>query len=271
MNRTLELCADDYGQSAAINAGILKLVNRPPADKRLSAVSCLVNMPAWDKAAAQALLAQRRKVGAGLHFNLTEGRPLSKALLAQWPQMPTLQQLITWAHLRKLPVEAIRDEWQAQLQAFEKAYGRPPAHIDGHQHVHHLPQVRDLLLEVLAQKPGIPVRHTGRVSGPGFAVKRLLIEGTGGRELGRQLETQGRAANTHLLGVYDFQGTRYRTWMQAWLKGLPSRGGLIFCHPGEVNHSALPDPIGEARVRELAYLDGDEFSADLKAAGVLLA
>jgi chitin disaccharide deacetylase len=271
MNRTFELCADDYGQSAAINAGILKLVNRAPADKRLSAVSCLTNMPAWDKATAQALLAQRRKVGAGLHFNLTEGRPLSQSLAALWPQMPTLQQLIMWSHLRKLPVPAVRDEWQAQMQAFEKAYGRPPAHIDGHQHVHHLPQVRDLLLELLVQKPGIPVRHTGRVRGSGFAVKRLLIEGTGGRELGRALEAQGRAANTQLLGVYDFQGTSYRRWMQAWLAALPERGGLIICHPGEVNHSAVADPIGEARVRELAYLDGAEFSADLKAAGALLA
>jgi chitin disaccharide deacetylase len=173
--------------------------------------------------------------------------------------------------LRKLPVPAVRDEWQAQMQAFEKAYGRPPAHIDGHQHVHHLPQVRDALIELLAQKPGIPVRHTGRVRGPGFAVKRLLIEGTGGRELGRALEAQGRAANTQLLGVYDFQGTNYRRWMQAWLAALPERGGLIFCHPGEVNHSEVPDPIGEARVRELAYLDGEEFSADLRAAGAILA
>jgi chitin disaccharide deacetylase len=271
MNRTLELCADDYGQSAAINAGILKLVNRPPADKRLSAVSCLVNMPAWDNSAAQALLAQRRKVGAGLHFNLTEGRPLSKSLLALWPHMPTLQQLITWAHLRQLPVDALRDEWQAQLQAFEQAYSRPPAHIDGHQHVHHLPQVRDLLMQLLTQKPGIAVRHTGRVCGPGFAVKRLLIEGTGGRELGRQLEAVGRAANTHLLGVYDFQKTNYRGRMQAWLKGLPARGGLIFCHPGEINHSAVVDAIGDARVQELAYLDSADFSADLAAAGVTLA
>jgi chitin disaccharide deacetylase len=271
MNRTLELCADDYGQSAAINAGILKLVNRAPADKRLSAVSCLVNMPAWDKAAAQALLAQRRKVGAGLHFNLSLGRPLSPSLSALWPQMPTLQQLITWAHLRKLPVAAIRDEWQAQMQAFEKLYGRLPAHIDGHQHVHHLPQVRDMLIELLAKIPNVPVRHTGRVRGPGFAVKRLLIEGTGGRELGRHLEANGRAANTQLFGVYDFQGTHYRRWMQAWLAALPTRGGLVFCHPGELNHSAVADPIGPARVLELAYLDSAEFSEDLTAAGVQLA
>jgi chitin disaccharide deacetylase len=271
MTRVLELCADDYGQAAHVNAGILKLVSGPAANKRLSAVSCLTNMPAWDKSAGQALLAQRRKVGAGLHFNLTEGKPLSLALQKLWPHMPSLQQVITWAHLRRLPVAELREEWQAQFKAFEQHYGRPPAHIDGHQHVHHLPQVRDLLLELLAQRPGIPVRHTGRVRGPGFAVKRLLIEGTGGRELGRQLEAQGRAANSQLLGVYDFGGTNYRNWMQSWLAALPPRGGLIFCHPGQENLSPTPDPIAAARVRELAYLDGEEFSADLLAADVRLA
>jgi chitin disaccharide deacetylase len=271
VKRTLELCADDYGQSAAINAGILKLVDRPAPDKRLSAVSCLANMPAWNKKSARLLFEQRRKVGAGLHFNLTEGQPMSAALAQLWPHMPALQQVIAWAHLRKLPVAALREEWRAQLQAFEDAYGRPPAHIDGHQHVHHLPQVRELLLEVLAQRPGIPVRHTGRVKGPGFAVKRLLIEGTGGRELGRQLEAQARAANTHLLGVYDFQGTNYRSWMQRWLAALPPRGGLIFCHPGAADDGPTIDAIAAARVRELAYLGSPDFSADLQAAGVQLA
>jgi chitin disaccharide deacetylase len=271
MTRVFELCADDYGQAAHINAGILKLVNRPATDKRLSAVSCLTNMPAWDKAAGQALLAQRRKVGAGLHFNLTEGKPLSPALAQQWPHMPTLQQVITWAHLRKLPVAAVREELLAQYKAFEQHYGRAPVHLDGHQHVHHLPQVRDVVLALLADKPGLQVRHTGRVRGTGFAIKRLLIEGTGGRDLGRDLEKKGRAANSQLLGVYDFQGMNYRQFMQSWLAALPDRGGLIFCHPGQENLSTTPDPIAKARVRELAYLDSVEFDADLKEAGVRLA
>jgi chitin disaccharide deacetylase len=265
--RVLELCADDYGQSAAINAGILQLAQK----KRLSAVSCMVNGPAWDKKTAQALGAQKRNVGAGLHFNLTEGVPLSAALRKLWPQLPSLQQIITWAHLRRLPEAALRDEWQAQWLAFESVFGRAPSHIDGHQHVHHMPQVRELLMEVLAQHPGVPVRHTGRVKGPGFGIKRLLIEGTGGRELGRQLEAQGRAANSQLLGVYDFQGNSYRAHMQAWLAALPTRGAMIFCHPGVADPGHAADPIASARVLEFAYLNGDDFGADLKAAKVQLA
>jgi chitin disaccharide deacetylase len=134
-----------------------------------------------------------------------------------------------------------------------------------------MPQVRELLLELLAQKPGIQVRHTGRVKGPGFGIKRLLIEGTGGRDLGRQLEAQGRAANTQLLGVYDFAGRKYRSHMQAWLAALPQRGALIFCHPGQADPGPSADPIAAARALELAYFNSDDFANDLKTANVQLA
>ena len=263
------LCADDFGLSAAVDRGILRLVSR----SRLSAVSCLVNMPDW-AAGARALKAAPA-VRAGLHFNLTEGRPLAPALARVWPQMPALQQLITLAHLHRLPVAALREELHAQLAAFEQARGQPPEHIDGHQHVHHLPQLRALVLELLAARPRMAVRHTGRLPGRGFAVKRLLIEGTGGRAMGQLIQKLGRQANSHLLGVYDFAEPNYRRLMQAWLAELPGSGGMIFCHPGEADEhdkgaDAPIDAIAAARVRELAYFDSEAFIDDLLAADVTL-
>jgi predicted glycoside hydrolase/deacetylase ChbG (UPF0249 family) len=170
---------------------------------------------------------------------------------------------------------ALRDELQAQMQAFEQARGRAPAHVDGHQHVHHLPQVREIVLAQLAPRADIRVRHTGRVQGPGYTVKRLLIEGTGGKALGRQIEAAHREANTQLFGVYDFVEVNYRGLMQQWLAALPEAGGMVFCHPGEApgasEQAPLIDPISAARVRELAYLGSEAFAADLKAAGVGLA
>ena len=269
MNRELALCADDFGHSAAVDRAILHLAARG----RLSEVSCLVNAPAWphDAGALAALPAVAAgRLNLGLHFNLTEGRPLSPALARQWPRLPSLHSLIARAHLRRLPLAALADELAAQLGAFERFAGRPPAHIDGHQHVHHLPGVRELLLQLLAARPGLRARHTGRVTGPGFAIKRLLIAATGGAALGRRLEGLGRQANTTLLGVYDFARSDYRALMQQWLAALPPRGGLLFCHPGEPGGVA-DDPIAAARVREWGYLDSDDFAADLAAHGVRLA
>jgi predicted glycoside hydrolase/deacetylase ChbG (UPF0249 family) len=273
--KTLAVCADDYGWTPAIDHAILKLA----ADKRLSEISCLVNGDHWPQAAREltALPAVRQgRVRTGLHFNLTEGRPLSSSLRAVWPQFPELQSLIVMAHLRRLPLAELRDEWQAQMQAFEQARGRAPAHVDGHQHVHHLPGVRDIVLAALAPRADIRVRHTGRVQGPGYTVKRLLIEGTGGRAMGRQLEASGRHANTHLYGVYDFVRADYRALVQSWLAAIPEKDALIFCHPGAAGSKpattgAAADPIAAARVREAAYLASDDFTDDLQAAGVRLA
>jgi predicted glycoside hydrolase/deacetylase ChbG (UPF0249 family) len=264
----LALCADDFGQSAAIDRGILRLA----AHGRLSAVSCMVNGPAW-ATDAQALaslpaVAQGR-LRLGLHFNLSEGRPLSPALTRRWPQLPALPRLIASAHLRRLPLAAVGEELLAQIAAFERASGQPPAHLDGHQHVHHLPGVREMVLQVLAARPGLRVRHTGQVRGPGFGLKRLLITLTGGATLGRQLVALGRQANSELRGVYDFTEADYGGLMQRWLRRLPTSGALIFCHPGEADE-AHGDTIAAARVRELSYLDSDAFAADLAAAKVSL-
>ena len=266
--RVLALCADDYGLSDSIDRGILQLARAG----RITEVSCLVNMPAWPADARTLSHLPRVAAGtlrAGLHFNLTEGRPLSAALARLWPQMPTLQQLIVMAHAGRLPREAVAAELKAQLDAFEGLAGRQPVHLDGHQHVHHLPGVREAVLALLAQRPSLRVRDTGQVNGPGFAIKRLLIEGTGGRRLRRELQARGRWANTELRGVYDFTSTRdFRALMQGWLRRLPDRGALVFCHPGETAEPG--DPIGAARVRELAYLAGPDFEADLQAASVRL-
>lgn len=259
--KTLALVADDFGLAAPIDRGILRLA----AMGRLSAVSCIVNAEEWRHSAPHLAALP---VAAGLHWNLTEGRPLSGALAQAWPRLPTLQRLLALAQLRQLPVAALRAELAAQLAAFEAAYGRPPAHLDGHQHVHHLPQLRALVLETLDTRPALRVRATGRLAGPGHGLKRRVIEWSGGRALARQLQRRGQAQNRVLCGAYDFADADYRALMQRWLRALPAQGALLFCHPGEAGSG---DAIAAARARELAYLSGDAFAEDLAAAGVQLA
>jgi predicted glycoside hydrolase/deacetylase ChbG (UPF0249 family) len=269
LSRSLTLCADDYGQSAAIDTGILQLVD----SGRLNAVSCLVGGAHWAAGAAELLAlpaVARGQVRLGLHFNLTEGKPVSSALLAHWPRLPSLQRLIAQAHARSLPLAALREEWRAQFGAFEQTLGRRADHVDGHQHVHHLPQLRAQLLEQLAPRPALRVRHTGHVAGPGYDFKRWVIQATGGRALGRQLQAMGRQQNTQLVGVYDFSPRPYRQLMRQWLKGLPRHGGLIFCHPGAAARPGDIDTISAARARELLYLRSSAFMDDLIEAHVQL-
>ncbi|HEV7914867.1 MAG TPA: ChbG/HpnK family deacetylase, partial [Albitalea sp.] len=157
----------------------------------------------------------------------------------------------------------------AQREAFVAAVGRAPQFVDGHQHVHHLPVVRDVVLRGIAAD-ATPVRNTGRVVGPGFAVKRALIAGTGGRTLARELAQRGIPHNRVLLGVYDFVPGGYRGFMQAWLAAAPANGGLLFCHPGDADRSGVPDAIAAARIAEADHLGSDAFADDLAAANVQL-
>lgn len=266
-NRTLALCADDFGLSAGVSQGIAALARAG----RLNAVSCLTNMPHW-RAGAPQLQDLPAGVDLGLHFNLTEGEALSEELRAAWPRLPSIGRLLAGAHLRLLPGDAIAAEFAAQYRRFVEATGREPDFVDGHQHVHHLPGVRERVLEAVAGAAASTpaVRNTGRVLGPGFGVKRAIIAGSGGRALERALRQRRIPHNAALLGVYDFRPGSYRRCMQGWLAEVPAEGALLFCHPAARDAGAPDDAIAAARGPEADYLASDEFMGDLQAAGVRL-
>lgn len=256
------LNADDFGQSPGISEGIAGLAH----SGRLSATSCLSSSAQWPSLAPM-LRTLPPHVLRGLHFNLTEGAPLSPELRRHWPRFPTLPRLILSAHARRLPEQALVAEFAAQLHAFTDGAGQWPDHVDGHQHVHHLPVVRDVFVRaVLDMKTDVAVRSTARLLGPGFGLKRALIARTGGMTLERLLQRHSIRHNRWLLGVYDFEAVNYRVLMQGWLAHLPLEGGLLFCHPGATDHQ--PDAIAGARLRELAYLSSAAFEDDLDAAHV---
>ena len=278
--RRLALCADDFGLALAISAGIARLAHAG----RLNAISCLTNGHHW-ASNSRLLDGLAAEVDIGLHLNFTEGRPLSAALARHWPSLPSLPALIARAHLGALPHAALRAEVQAQLEAFVRVRGVAPAFVDGHQHVHHLPMLRGVVLELIdSVQPRPAVRSTGRVRGPGADLKRWLIERTGGRALARALARRGVAHNAALLGAYDFIDPDYRALMQGWLAAVPAEGGLLFCHPGDAaegqhgihrdsgsnNAPDAPDVIAPARLREAAYFGSAAFIDDLGAANVSL-
>ena len=92
--RVLAVCADDFGLTPGISAGIARLAHTG----RLTAISCLTNGADW-ASAAPLLDGLPTSVDVGLHLNFTEGRPLSPRLAKRWPQFPALAQLIALAAL----------------------------------------------------------------------------------------------------------------------------------------------------------------------------
>ena len=141
----LVLCADDFALSRGVSRGILELAETG----RISATSAMTNMPEWPRL-APALRAFADRIGIGLHLNLTIGAPLGPMpSLAPHGRFPTLEDLLQRTFTGRAPAGEVLAEIERQLDAFEQAFGAPPAFVDGHQHVHVLPVVRPMLIQAL--------------------------------------------------------------------------------------------------------------------------
>lgn len=262
---------------AGLVPGVAETVTELAAMGRVSMTSCVVNSPHWPNASRvlKRLLKGLPHFECGLHFNLTEGAPLSAELARVWPTLPRIERLLVGAHLGRLPLDAITAEWHAQCRAFTNAMQRPPAFVDGHQHVHALPGVRERVLADVVTWARVPaLRNTGRLVGPGSAFKRLVIEGTGGRALQHALALGVVPHNAAMVGVYGFETVDYGALVRRWLDAAPREGTLLMCHPllaappaAGANRRPVRDPISAARNVEAVYLASAQFAADLAAAG----
>src|SRR5579862_4754777 len=145
--RHITLCADDYGISPAVSAAIRDLIARG----RINATSVMTAAPSFNQNEAQTLLDATQRGGAiGLHVTLTAPfRPLSGNFAPlKDGAFPALAVMLLRAQLRLLQPDLLAAEISRQFEVFKRAFGRPPDFVDGHQHVHIFPQVRDAFLRV---------------------------------------------------------------------------------------------------------------------------
>jgi predicted glycoside hydrolase/deacetylase ChbG (UPF0249 family) len=269
-NKTIILCADDYAQNKAINAGILTLA----ANKRLNAISCLVNSKNW-KTDSLELEQIKNTTYLGLHFNLTEGSALSSLWQKNHGfEFWNLSKLILYSYLHKLDQSSIEAEVNAQLQAFLEAVGKWPDFIDGHQHVHQLPQIRNAIMNAFEEKK---LQGFCRSTSNDFFSfynfpKAQIINILGGISFKNALKKKKITTNSSFSGIYNFKNAKeYSYYFQKFLKIIKD-GGLIMCHPAtianKINNSI--NPLSHSRALEFQYLASDNFLKDLVDANCVL-
>jgi predicted glycoside hydrolase/deacetylase ChbG (UPF0249 family) len=269
MKKRIVLCADDYGQAPHISLGIINLLEQ----NRLSATSCMVNTDYWAEHASW-LIPFKQKKDLGLHFNLTEGCALSKEYIhAHGEYFLPLSQVFHKAFLRKFKQTTIEAEYHAQIDAFQTALGYLPDFIDGHQHVHQFPLIRDALIQVYHQRlPHAYIRlvnETLKMSDVFKDIKKLVIYTTGTQALKRLLIQNRIPHNSAFAGIYAFrQADQYAQLFPSFLRAIQDRG-LIMCHPG-LNASNDLDSILKARFAEYQYFASDRFLMDCRAQGVVI-
>lgn len=128
--------ADDFGYNESVNRAIVKGFE----SAFVTSTSIMANMPGFDHAVGLVNQHPFLQGSVGLHLNLTEGFPLSRAL----PDCPLFcgegGRLIydrdrSLFRLSRKERDAVYEEFQMQLERVVAA-GIRPVHLDSHHHSH---------------------------------------------------------------------------------------------------------------------------------------
>lgn len=128
------------------------------AEGRITSVSAMVFMEDSERAAA---LAEENGVSVGLHLNFNQtftGRNCPTQIVAAHQRIQRFLRSNKYAQLLYHPGlrRDLRSVYHAQREEFERLYGSPPTHLDGHQHMHLCSNV--ILDNLLPQ--GVKVRRS---------------------------------------------------------------------------------------------------------------
>ena len=158
--RYIIINADDFGRHAEINRAVEEgLVH-----------GCLRSatvMPGGATFAGAIDIARRHEeLGLGVHFTLVDGHPIlppeeiPSLVGSEGDFLPDHTALLKRYLKGGVNLEEVRRELAAQLQKIE-ATGIPISHVDSHQHMHTLPGIIDIVLD-LAARAGIRAVRTPR-------------------------------------------------------------------------------------------------------------
>ncbi len=257
-------CADDYALNDQISDAIRILLQK----NVIQATSCMTQSPIWQEQAKKLLHLQSgidHTIEIGLHLNFTHAfntdenlyYPLSTLMLKAW--------------IRNLDREKIKQSLVEQWDFFIDAIGAAPNFIDGHQHIHQFPVIREILLEFLKEKNfnGWIRNLNQTISSKNYRFKNQCLEYLGAHTTHTLIQKNHFLSNPYFSGIYDFKHDHYAELIREWFSAIQDKT-LIMCHPA----SNLPqkfEAIQTARVHEFAYLNSAQFFHDCQNFNIQLA
>lgn len=269
------LCADDYGLAPGVGTAIRALIEQG----RLQATGCMTGSPFWPAEAAL-LRPLEGRAQFGVHLTLTDHKPLGAMPgLAPGGRLPSVGSLVGRAVLRRLVKAEISAELERQVDAFEAEMGRPPDFLDGHHHVHQLPIIRDVVVDIWRRRLKA---HGGWVrscwENPALILRRGVdpirasVISALGLGLRLRMQAEGIPHNRSFRGVYDFSGkVPYADLFRAFTDD-PAPGTLVMCHPGLVDDALRAcEWLTDRREVELKFLASESCPLSLADRGITLA
>ena len=173
--------ADDFGLDGQTNRAILAAFEQA----LLSSCSIMPNMPGFEEACE---LAEEHHLSGriGLHFNLSEGRPLTSAMAAcrrLCCEDGSFRGRGRVFRLSPLDAQAVEEELDAQLDACVR-HGIRPIHLDSHHHYHTEWAIGTIAIR-LARRHSVPRIRLSRNLGKGLGVAKQTYKGLYNKRLAR--------------------------------------------------------------------------------------
>lgn len=240
--RRLIVNADDFGLHAAVNRGILTA----HTEGIVSSTSLMAGGAALDDAVR--IAKQCPQLGVGVHLTLVGARPVLpvaevSSLLDESGAFYGSYPLFIKRFLRgKIRLAEVERELAAQIDRVRMA-GIQPSHLDSHQHLHVLPGIGGLVLD-LARRFSIrairiPAEPVAFIGATPATVGRLA--GRGGLTMLANLFRQHAAAagirtSDHFYGMLA-GGQLTEPAILAILRRLPPGDSELMTHPGFADES----------------------------------
>ena len=236
--RYIIINADDFGRHAEINRAVEEgLVH-----------GCLRSatvMPGGAAFAGAIDIARRHEeLGLGVHFTLVDGHPIlppeeiPSLVGSEGDFLPDHTALLKRYLKGGVNLEEVRRELAAQLQKIE-ATGIPISHVDSHQHMHTLPGIIDIVLD-LAARAGIRAVRTprtplfaGAFGGLGQLVGRLGLS-TLARLANCKAHRRGLLTPDHFAGIVAGEAVSEGELLHL-IAHLPQGTTEVMMHPGTKN------------------------------------
>lgn len=277
--KAIILCADDYAYTPAISKAILELIQK----NRISATSCMTTTAYWPKAALD-LKPYCETIDIGLHLTLTQERApfIPDSIISPSTSRSTyphlffsLHKLLIKSHIRLLKPSEIKAEINRQLDAFEGELGQTPDFIDGHQHVHQLPVIRDMVKDIYNERIRPANKQTyvrlARQKQNFATPKNIILIFTGALAFEKLMIRNNIPYPQEFSGLYNFNTKKnYEQTITNYIKKA-THGSLIMSHPGLCTPgTGYSDKISRNRQQEFDYFNSESFLCFLKKHDIIL-
>ena len=156
---------------------------------------------------------------------------------------------------RELITQCIEEQWDL----FVSVLGKQPDFIDGHQHIHQFPFIRDILLQLLKRKIyGLDSKFTTADQSPPYRFKTRMLSALGSNSLAKACQTYHFNQNGQFAGIYDFKLTNYGQLNQYWL--CECKRPFTDYVPSSTCTIKGSRSIQHARIQEYQYFSSDQFN-----------